>query len=137
LFIHSPTHLPLALRYYNSFFTKRFVKKATSIVTFSNYLLTSLIEKYPLAANKAKAIYIAIPDLFIPVDREQKQNIKDSFADGREYFLFMGGNHPIKNLVGLLKAFSLFKRWQKSNMKLIVTGLITEQKDDVLQKLSS
>ena len=40
-------------------------------------------------------------------------------------------------MVAVLKAFSLFKKWQKSNMKLLITGTISPQKNDVLDKLGS
>ena len=74
---------------------------------------------------------------FQPIDWQEKEQIKDSYADGREFFLFTGGIHPRKNLMNLLKAFSLFKKWQHSNMKLLIAGRLAWQYDDVLTKLKS
>jgi glycosyltransferase involved in cell wall biosynthesis len=67
----------------------------------------------------------------------EKEQVKDGFADGREYFLFTGGIHPRKNLLNLLKAFSLFKKWQHSNMKLLVAGRLAWQYDDIVEKLKT
>lgn len=42
-----------------------------------------------------------------------------------------------KNLLNLLKAFSLFKKWQKSNMKLLVAGRMAWQYEDLLEKIKT
>lgn len=41
------------------------------------------------------------------------------------------------NLMNVLKAFSLFKKWQHSNMKLLVVGSLTEQKNTIADKLKT
>ena len=74
---------------------------------------------------------------FQPMEWEDKQAVKDGYADGREYFLFVGGIHPRKNLLNLLKAFSHFKKWQHSNMKLLVAGRKAWQYDDLLEKIKT
>ncbi len=53
-----------------------------------------------------------------PLDFEQKEAVKARFSEGCEYFYFSGT--PKDDIELLLKAFSLFKKWQKSNMKLII-----------------
>ncbi|MCW3086812.1 MAG: glycosyltransferase family 4 protein, partial [Sediminibacterium sp.] len=51
--------------------------------------------------------------------------------------LFTGGIHPRKNLINLLKAFSQFKKWQHSNMKLVLAGRLAWQYDEVIEKLKT
>lgn len=53
-----------------------------------------------------------------PLDFEQKETVKARYSDGCEYFYFSGV--PKDGIELLLKAFSLFKKWQKSNMKLLI-----------------
>ena len=48
-----------------------------------------------------------------------------------------GSIHPRKNLLTLLKAFSLFKKWQKSNMKLVIAGRWAWQNEAITEKLST
>jgi glycosyltransferase involved in cell wall biosynthesis len=74
---------------------------------------------------------------FDPLDWGSRDATKASYADGREYFLFVGGVHPRKNLMNLLKAFSLFKKWQHSNMKLLIVGRLAWQYSDIIEKLKS
>lgn len=137
LWMDKPQYLPRTIRLYHHLFGKQGIKKATQIITFSDFIKQSLINQYPIATEKVSFVYGTTSPFYQPITFEQKQQTKDGYADGREYFLFTGGNNPKNNLVGLLKAFSLFKKWQKSNMKLLVAGQITPQKGDVLEKLSS
>ncbi len=137
LWLHKPTFIPTKVRLYYRLFMAKSMKKAKGIIAFSQNVKDDLSKAYPIAANKINIVYPAANCNSQPISIEKKREIKDGYADGREYFLFTEGNNPIKNVVAVLKAFSLFKKWQKSNMKLVITGLITPQKNDVLDKLSS
>lgn len=137
-FMHYPGFIPWYHRWYYQWYTKKFLVKATSIVTVSADTQSDILQKYPVVdVKKIEKIPGAARTGFYPLDWFEKQAIKDGFADGREYFLFTGGIHPRKNLMNLLKAFSLFKKWQHSNMKLLVAGRLAWQYEEVLQKLKS
>ena len=56
------------------------------------------------------------------MDWEEKELIKEKYADGKAYFLFSGDINQRSNLINLLKAFSFFKKRQKSNMLLLIAG---------------
>jgi glycosyltransferase involved in cell wall biosynthesis len=75
--------------------------------------------------------------VFAPINWQAKQTIKAEFAAGTEYFLCTGGIHPRKNLINLLKAFSLFKKWQHSNMKLVIAGRLAWEYEGILEKLQT
>jgi glycosyltransferase involved in cell wall biosynthesis len=123
--------------YYYKWFTPGFIKKATNILTVSEFSRQDLINHFPKAATKISVVYPAARKGFRPISWEDKSQVKDGFSDGREYFLFVGGIHPRKNLLNLLKAFSLFKKWQKSNMKLLVAGRMAWQFEDLLEKIKT
>jgi glycosyltransferase involved in cell wall biosynthesis len=53
---------------------------------------------------------------------EEKKGTRARYSMGSEYFLFVGAQHPRKNIDGLLKAFDLFKTNYQSDHKLIVVG---------------
>lgn len=55
-----------------------------------------------------------------PLPTEEKEKLKTAFATGKEYFLASVGGLPPMDIVSLLKAFSLFKKRQLSNMQLIL-----------------
>ena len=137
-FIHYPQFVPWRHRWFYKQYTPRFLAKAAGIVTVSDYSKTDIIAQYgSVEPEKVTVIPGAARAVFEPLPWEEKEKAKDGFADGRDYFLFTGGIHPRKNLLNLLKAFSLFKKWQHSNMKLLVAGRLAWQYDELVEKLKT
>ncbi len=137
-FVHHPGFLAWHHRWFYRQFTQKFLLKATKIVTVSKYTRSDIIQQYPsIDPGKITIVPGAARSLFQPLSWQEKEMVKAGFADGREYFLFTGGIHPRKNLMNLLKAFSLFKKWQHSNMKLLVAGRLAWQYEELVKKLKS
>jgi len=136
-FRHYPKFIAWHHRWYYQHYTKKFLQKAKSVVTVSDYSKQDTIQQYKLADKKIDIVYGAAKKDFVPLSWHEKEQVKEGFADGREYFLFTGGIHPRKNLMNLLKAFSLFKKWQHSNMKLLVAGRLAWQYDEITEKLKT
>ena len=136
-FKHYPQFIPKHHLYYYKAYTKKFLAKATKIATVSEFSKNDIIQHYKTDAEKINVVYSAAKNIFIPIDISSQQKTKEKYSDGKEYFLFVGGIHPLKNLMNLLKAFSLFKKWQRSNMKLLVAGRLAWQYDDIVEKLKS
>ncbi len=136
-FLHYPKFIPWYHRLYYRFFTKRFLQKATSILAVSGFTKEDLQKNYQIPGHKLVVVPEAAREIFRPMDFDGKETIKQKFTGGKEYFLFTGGIHPRKNLLNLLKAFSLFKKWQRSNMKLVIAGRLAWQYDDFLEKLKT
>ena len=136
-FLHYPKFISWHQRWYYQQFTPKFLKKAKQIVTVSEFSKQDILLHYPVEANKLSVVHGAAREGFDPLDWGSRDATKASYADGREYFLFVGGVHPRKNLMNLLKAFSLFKKWQHSNMKLLVVGRLAWQYGDIVEKLKT
>ena len=68
---------------------------------------------------KLHVINPGIDEIFKPLDWEEKEIIREKYAEGKAYFLFSGDINRRSNLINLLKAFSFFKKRQKSNMMLL------------------
>lgn len=130
-FEHFPEHLPFKFRFYLRQFTPKFVRKAKHIVTVSTFSKNDLIETYQTPAEKISVVFNGANDLYKPLPFSEKQAIKDQYAQGCEYFVFAGALHPRKNIVHLMKAFALFKRKQRSNMKLLIIGRYAWEADDI------
>lgn len=121
-FFHRPKDLPLFSRlYYNRYFPK-FANKSCRIVTVSEYSKQDIAKSYNIDPKRIDVVYNGAHELYIPIDSAQKQKIKDQYADGKDYFIFIGSMHPRKNISGLFKAFDLFKNETHSNFKLIIVG---------------
>jgi glycosyltransferase involved in cell wall biosynthesis len=109
------------------------LKKARAIVTPSQVVKQDIIGKYKVPGDQVTVIHEAAKDSFHPVEWEAKQEVKDGYADGREFFLFRTNPGSLANLLTVLKAFSQFKMWQHSNMKLVVAGDLYD--DGIAEKI--
>jgi glycosyltransferase involved in cell wall biosynthesis len=136
-FLHHPDQIAWHHRWYYKLFTGIFLKKARQLITVSDFSKHDIIQHYPFAAGKISVVPGAAKNIFQPISWQEKQEVKEKYTAGTEYFVCTGGIHPRKNLLNLLKAFSLFKKWQHSNMKLVVAGRLAWQYDDILEKLKS
>lgn len=134
-FLRKLVFLEGSLSFYRNF-THRFLKKAKIIATFSDFIKQEIISTYSIPAQKITVIGHAAGSAFKPLHWEEREKVKEQYAQGCEYFVFTGGLHPAKNLVNLLKAFSIFKKWQKTNMKLVV-AMNPGEYEDQAEKLNS
>ncbi|MBE7173695.1 MAG: glycosyltransferase [Williamsia sp.] len=96
-----------------------------------------IAEGYPAAAGKTIHLQLAAIQPTGPFSVEEREAAKTRFAAGLEYFVFAGDLQEEHLLTELLKAFSLFKKWQRSNMQLVIAGNTTARTDSWLQTLSS
>jgi len=72
-----------------------------------------------------------------PLSDAEKEEIKRTFVRGREYFLADLAGAGEKEVMNLLKAFSLFKKRQQSNMQLLLTGGINGSTETIRQRLET
>ena len=105
--------------------TPAFLAKAKSIATVSEFSKQVIVDHYKI--SDVDVIGPGIDDIFKPVDWEEKETIKEKYAEGKAYFLFSGNINQRSNIINLLKAFSVFKKRQKSNMLLLIAGNADER----------
>ena len=98
-------------------------------MTGSQFSKNNIIDQFKIDEQKIDVIYNGVSELFVPIDWEEKEKIKVRYADGNEYFIFSGDDSLQENLLNLLKAFSQFKKWQKSSMQLLIVTKNTLSKE--------
>ncbi len=136
-FLHYPGFIKKShLRYYKKN-TPLFANKAASIATVSEFSKNDLVKQYAIPASKITVVYNGVASLFQPLNWTEKENIKTRFTEGKEYFIYVGAIHPRKNLMNLLKAFSLFKKRQKSNMQLLIAGRLAWDYESFTESLKT
>ncbi len=126
--------------YFNESLKKKstfYLNTATTIITFSNYLKSSLKETYHIDDNKIKTIPFASNPIFHPLNITEILKITDGFADGRAFFLLIINHTNSGYVFNTLKAFSIFKKWQLSTMKLLIVVDIKNSELKVLEKLQT
>jgi glycosyltransferase involved in cell wall biosynthesis len=134
-FLHYPDYFSWHERLYHRLFARRFLRKATSVVTASDHLKQEIAKRYKLSSENIGVVYGAAGQQFKPISWHERQQVKEEYTGGTEYFLCSDDVHTRKNLVNLLRAFSLFKKWQHSNMKLVLTGSSAFQDKGIEEKI--
>ena len=100
--------------------TGGFLQKTNRIATASNFLKKEIIDRYKIEEQKIDVVYSSIDKDFVPISFQEKELTKEKYTEGKEYFLYAGEISTEKNWINLLKAFSFFKKRQKSNMQLLI-----------------
>jgi glycosyltransferase involved in cell wall biosynthesis len=136
-FLHFPECMRRDHQFYYKKYTPHFVRKATTIATVSNFSKNDIIANYKINSEKIDVVYSAVKDIFQPVSLEVQENTRRKHTNGKNYFLYVGAIHPRKNLVRLLKAFSIFKKRQKSEWKLVLAGRLAWQYNTFLQDMKT
>ncbi len=119
------------------FFTSIMLKKAAHIITGSEEAYMPIQQQYPFLHNQLTLVNGGPYFNALPFQWEEKEVVKQQYTAGCEYFLIAVNGVQVNDILTVLKAFSQFKKWQKSNMKLLITGSIKDQSGDFFQKLKS
>lgn len=136
-FLHYPETYKKSHVGYLKHYLPKFVKKAASVLTVSTFSKQDIITQYLTPELKVSVVYNGIKETFRPIELEEQNSVKDKYTEGTEYFLYVGAIHPRKNLVSLLKAFSIFKRRLHSSMKLVLAGRLAWKNDEFLELLKT
>jgi len=136
-FLHFPKGYKKSHLFFYKKYTHRFLKKAASIVTVSQTSKNDIASSYKMMDDKISVVANAVKEIFKPLDWKEKNIVKEKYSGGKEYFICVGAIHPRKNLINLLKGFSLFKKRQQSEMKLILCGRMAWKNNEFIQLLNT
>ena len=136
-FLHHPAFIKKSHLIFYKRYTPRFLKKADSIATVSAFTKADIHQRYKIDNEKISVVYNAAKSSFKPLTEDLKFNVKLKYTDGKEFFLYSGAIHPRKNLLNLLKGFSLFKKRLKSNFKLVIAGRLAWKYESFLKDLET
>lgn len=134
-FEHYPEDIPTFARYYLKHFFPKFAKKATKIITVSNYSKSDLIKTYQIPSEKITVAYNDASADFQPLTQVQIEEVRAKYTDGKPYFLFVGALHPRKNIQRLITAFSEFVLQTQSTTQLVLVGSSLWGETDYLKNI--
>ncbi|WP_345079341.1 glycosyltransferase family 1 protein [Nemorincola caseinilytica] len=130
-FEHYPEHYVTSHRLYWRHYSPLFARKAARIATVSTFSKNDISERYGIAPGNIDVVYNGAHEEYRPLTAPEREAVKEKYTDGCEYFVFAGAIHPRKNILNLLKAFSAFKKRQRTNMKLVIVGRPAWKYDEV------
>lgn len=136
-FLHHPSFIKKSHLLFYKKYTPKFLEKAKWVATVSGFSKKDILAHYKIEPEKIDVVLSASKEIFQPAGEEEKTATKNKYTDGKEYFVYAGAIHPRKNLVNLLKAFSVFKKRQQTNMKLLLTGRLAWKYESFAENLKT
>ena len=136
-FLHYPSFYKRSHAFYYERNTSKFLNKAKIVATVSEFSKQDILTHYKTEPAKIDVLYSAAKEIFQPLSEEMKNKTKKKYTEGKEYFVYAGAIHPRKNLVNLLKAFSIFKKKQQSNLKLVLAGRLAWKYDSFVKNMKT
>ncbi len=136
-YLHVPQGIKRSHLFFYKKFTPKFLEKVKTVVTVSNFSKQDILAHSKIGKEKIEVVPNGVRDIFCPLSVDRKTAVKAKYTEGREYFVYTGAIHPRKNLMNLLKAFSLFKKRQQTGMKLVLAGRLAWKYDSFVESLKS
>lgn len=124
-FLYSQSHFKKSHLLFYKRNRQKFLNKANSIAVISEFIKSDLLKHYQIKNKDVSVLSSAVNHIFQPAGDVIKKEVKEKYTGGKEYFVYAGDIHHKKNILNLLKAFSLFKKKQKTGMKLVFAGKFT------------
>ena len=108
------------------------------VITTSASLKKKMINAYNLDEKRIAVIPPAPSEEIVVADWSEKLSVKDKYSDGREFFLCHKQIGARTNWEEVLKAFSIFKKWQQSSFKMLIVGQVEPgYREEFAEKLGS
>lgn len=121
-FEHHPEDLPRKFRNYYRKYFPLFARKASHIITVSEYSKNDISKTYNVELSNITALWNGVSEKFQPINRDHKFEIQKQYSDGAAYFLFVGSLHPRKNLARLVEAYNRYCNYETNPWHLVIVG---------------
>jgi glycosyltransferase involved in cell wall biosynthesis len=116
----SPNNKILLWQQYAAKHLQKNFEKASSILTYSGATENQLQVTFNINKQKMLLQPFTVDELFKPMEWHEKLYIKSRFSENKEFFVAVLPDDDENIFTDLLKAFSKFKKWQQSNMELLL-----------------
>ncbi|MBU4338625.1 glycosyltransferase family 4 protein [Patescibacteria group bacterium] len=106
---------------------EKLAKEADFIIAVSESTKNDLMEIYGIPAKNIKVIYSGVSQESRIKNQESRiiQDIKTKYGLPEKYILYLGTLEPRKNIIGLIKAYELFRsKFMIHNSCFIITKLV-------------
>ncbi|ATL46293.1 hypothetical protein COR50_03400 [Chitinophaga caeni] len=131
----------LALMYFPGILQSEKAKKHLplyeGIIVFSGYMKQQVLQAFPAMEGKVTVVAPGVPAGLAPLDWDERQALKQKYANAAEYFVVVSSIHPKNNIIPLLKAFSAFKKRMRSSMKLVIVGSVSAAGAEIMESLKT
>jgi glycosyltransferase involved in cell wall biosynthesis len=120
--LQHPEQVPWGPRAYYRHFLPKYIQRADTVVTVSEYTRSALLQEAPVSPEKVVVVYNGCREVFRPLTATEQEAVRQKYTRGAPYFLYSGSIHPRKNVDRLIRAFDRFRSETGSNVHLILAG---------------
>lgn len=107
-FEHYPEDVPkLAAKHYRYYFPK-YANRSTRLLTVSEFSKVDIVKQYGIDSGKIDVVYNGADELYQPVSESVGNQVKERYAQGQDFYLYVGALHQRKNVTRLLKAYARY-----------------------------
>jgi glycosyltransferase involved in cell wall biosynthesis len=119
---HYPQDLPRMALWYYKHYTPLFLKKASQVLTVSEFSKQDIVKTYGTDPAKIDVVFNGADKAYRKLSDAEKNMVKQKYSNGKEYFLYVSALHPRKNVKRLLEAFDKMKESSGADIKLVLVG---------------
>ncbi len=121
---------------YRRLVVPRILPQCKAILTVSNFERDRITQFLGLPQGRIETLYNGVGSHFQPVtDEKERASIRKKFNLPERYIFFLGNTDPKKNVIGVLKALSIFFRNNPSDLKLVMPDYNREHLKSLLQEV--
>lgn len=128
-FIHFPETFRKSDLYQLTRWTRYSVDNARKVITISQSSKNDIIKTYKIDAKDVKVVHLGLKELSMETTAK---DLKEFGVTGR-FILFVGTLQPRKNIIRLIKAFSLLPQDLKDTHQLVIIGRKGWLYEDILK----
>lgn len=132
-FEHYPDHVTGSASNFYRKYMPLYAKKATRIITVSEFSKKDIVKLYQVAPEKIDVAYNGANDKYIPISQNEQQAVRNRYTGGKPYFLYVGSVHPRKNVKNLLLAYDVLRKEHLTEHQLVIAGRMAWKTDETKQ----
>jgi glycosyltransferase involved in cell wall biosynthesis len=122
IFHFLPEHHTRLNRWYLNLAMPLYCRRADAIISVSEHSKADLMRAWQIDADKIHVVYEAADPRFMPVARDQVDNVRARYGLPERYILTVGTLEPRKNLDRLLEAVTILRRAGQAVRWVMVGG---------------
>lgn len=128
-------HLPKTIQKYLVNNGPRFHERAEHVVAVSEFTKKDIIKHYKVNSYKISIAGNATPKGFKPISENERIDLREKYAGGDNFLIYVGAIHPRKNVDRLIKAFDKFN--VDKNYTLLLVGRMAWGTTELTKKIEA
>ncbi len=122
LFLYKTYHFNKRLKnLFGRYFNRSSLMKADAIIAVSQFTKKEIVKTFNIDRKKIHVVYNA-PNIFSESDEKGRDILQSTYGISGNFLLFVSTIEPRKNLLNLVKAYEILKKYYSIDEALVVVG---------------